>query len=119
MGSQTRMLVQIWTWTLEDGSQLLPEGDSLEGTPELVRPGTMPYPVTVTLDTHGGDPEEKFVWYWPIDERGQLDQDNPKLLPNDLEFAGTVVNHRKDANESFGGYDGGTGGCRCEWVNWT
>ncbi|KAI6785714.1 uncharacterized protein J7T54_006053 [Emericellopsis cladophorae] len=117
--SQTRMLVQIWTRTLEDGSQLLPEGDSIEGTPELVRPGTMPYPVTVTLDTHGGNPKEKFVWYWPVDERGQLDQDNPKLLPNDLEFAGTVVNHRKDTNDSFGGYDGGTGGCRCEWVNWT
>lgn len=117
--SQTRMLVRIWTKKLDDDASLLPEGDSIAGSAELIRPGTMPYPVTVTLDTHGGNREEKYVWYWPMDERQKLDTDNPKLLPNDMEFGGTIINHRKDEDESFGGFDGGSGGCKCEWVNWT
>lgn len=117
--SQTRMLVRIWTRKLDDNSNLLSKDDSNEGSQELIRPGTMPYPVTITLDTHGGNPEEKFVWYWPMDERQKLDTENPKLLPNDIEFGGTVVNHRNGGQESFGGFDGGSGGCKCEWVNWT
>jgi hypothetical protein len=120
--AETRMLVQIWTQALgPDGNKLLDRGDSgsIDGSEELIRPGTMPYPVTVTLDTHGGDPKKKFVWEWPMNERQQLDVDNPKLLANDMEFGGKVVNHRKNKDTSLGGFDGGTGGCRCEWANWT
>lgn len=119
--AETRMLVQIWTRTLgADGSKLLGRGGSgdADASEELDRPGTMPYPVTVSLDTHGGDPEKKYVWMWPINERQELDEENPKLLRNDLEFGGKVVNHRKNNDTSFGGFDGGSGGCRCEWVNW-
>ena len=119
--AETRMLVQIWTRTLgPNGSKLLDRGGSgsTDGSGELIRPGTMPYPVTVALDTHGGDPEKKYVWMWPMNERQELDEENPKLLGNDLEFGGKVANHRKNNDTSFGGFDGGTGGCRCEWVNW-
>jgi hypothetical protein len=35
-----------------------------------------------------------------------------------LDFQGTLVNGRNDdPDNSLGGIDGGTGGCRCEWVN--
>lgn len=119
--AETRMLVQIWTKTLDSNdTKLLNRGDSksIDGSEELIRPGTMPYPVTMTLDTHGGDPEKKYVWEWPMNDRQRLDGENPKLLPNDLTFGGKVVNHRKNNDTSYGGFDGGTGGCKCEWVNW-
>ncbi|KZL83048.1 glycoprotease family protein [Colletotrichum incanum] len=107
--SQTRFLVQIWTRS-ENNTQLLTSNDG-------EKPGTMPYPVTVKTDTHGGRSGEKFVWHWPVDDRQGIDTANPKLLPNDIGFGGTTVNPRKDKDASFGGFDGGTGGCRCEWVN--
>ncbi|KAJ0313566.1 hypothetical protein COL516b_000505 [Colletotrichum fioriniae] len=102
--SQTRFLVQIWT-------------RSANTTQLLTTPGTMPYPVTIKTDTHGGESGEKFVWHWPVNDRQGIDTSTPKLLPNDIGFGGTTVNPRKDKNASFGGFDGGTGGCRCEWVN--
>jgi hypothetical protein len=69
------------------------------------------------LDTHGGDPQKKFVWAWPINERQQIDTGSTKFLANDLSKGGTVVNLRSSKNPSFGGFDGGSGGCRCEWLN--
>jgi hypothetical protein len=78
----------------------------------------MPYPVTVTMDTHGGDPGKKFVWAWPIDDRQRIDEENPKLLANDIGAGGTWINKRSRGDEKFGGFDGGTGGCKCQWVNW-
>lgn len=119
--AETRMLVQIWTQTIDaNTSELLGRDsrDGIDGSRELIRPGTMPYPVTVTLDTHGGNRKNKFVWMWPMDERQKLDEENPKLMANKLDFGGTVVNHRNRGDEAMGGFDGGTGGCMCEWVNW-
>ncbi|KAF6841364.1 hypothetical protein CPLU01_00495 [Colletotrichum plurivorum] len=116
--SQTRFLVQIWTRS-ENTTQLLSNGVAAGGDEAGAenRPGTMPYPVTVKTDTHGGKSGEKFVWHWPVNDRQGIDTSQPKLLPNDIGFGGTRVNPRKDRDESFGGFDGGTGGCRCEWVN--
>ncbi|WYZ34929.1 hypothetical protein EsH8_I_001205 [Colletotrichum jinshuiense] len=113
--SQTRFLVQIWTRS-ENNTQLLGTSNGDDATAEA-RPGTMPYPVTIKTDTHGGQSGEKFVWHWPVNDRQGIDTSSPKLLPNDIGFGGTTVNPRKDKNASFGGFDGGTGGCRCEWVN--
>ncbi|KAH8737656.1 hypothetical protein BGZ61DRAFT_438751 [Ilyonectria robusta] len=118
--SQTRVLVQIWTQTLDANSSTLLSSNgqsSINGT-DLIRPGTMPYPVTVTTDTHGGDPTEKFVWAWPINDRQQLDVENPKLLANNIGVGGTWINKRSRGDEKYGGFDGGTGGCQCQWVNW-
>lgn len=135
---QTRMLVQIWTRKLngtgDDGNSsnvaqlvgtnvTLAEDGSVKaagggGHADDTSPGTMPYPVTVSLDTHGGDPEHKYVWQWPMDNRQRLDTDNPQLLPNNIGNGGTWINPRADNDTSFGGFDGGSGGCRCEWVNW-
>ena len=119
--SETRLLVQIWTQSLNSNtSKLLTSAGqgTINGTKELIRPGTMPWPVTVTLDTHGGDPAKKFVWDWSIDNRQQLNMDDPKLLVNDMSFAGSWINKRSRGDKKFGGFDGGTGGCKCEWVNW-
>ncbi|KAF4123503.1 hypothetical protein GMORB2_6204 [Geosmithia morbida] len=120
---QTRMLVQIWTrksGDVDHGVKLLSNASqpSIDGKADLTRPGTMPYPVTVSLDTHGGDPDEKLVWQWPMNSRQKLDTENPKLLSNDISFDGELINPRKDNDTSFGGFDGGTGGCKCVWVNW-
>ncbi|KAF5024283.1 hypothetical protein F66182_3651 [Fusarium sp. NRRL 66182] len=85
--SETRLLVQIWTRTLAANTSTLidrREKGSIDGSEQLIRPGTMPYPVTVTMDTHGGDRAKKFVWAWPIDDRQKLDEDNPKRLANDM-----------------------------------
>ncbi|KAJ0166459.1 tRNA N6-adenosine threonylcarbamoyltransferase, mitochondrial [Colletotrichum tanaceti] len=96
--SQTRFLVQIWTRST-NSTQLLASNNG-------ERPGTMPYPVSVKMDTHGGRSGEKFVWHWPVNDRQGIDTANPKLLPNDIGFGGAMVNPRKDRDASFGGFDG-------------
>lgn len=117
--TETRMLVQIWTKKLDETS-LIGRGDGkpINGSEQLIRPGTMPYPVTVVLDTHGGNPKEKMVWQWPMNARQQVDEENPKLMPNNMKVAGTRVNPSSTGDAKFGGFDGGSGGCKCEWVNW-
>ena len=120
---EARLLVQIWTRRLEDNStatSLLKPDNSrgIGGTGRLVRPGTMPYPVTVTMDTHGGNPDKKLVWDRSINDRLQVSTDTAEALPNDMAVGGTWINRRGDGDAKFGGFDGGTGGCRCQWVNW-
>lgn len=118
---ETRVLVQIWTRTLGlNTSSLLGPDDSRGArvTGELIRPGTMPYPVTVTLDTHGGDPIKKLVWSWPLDQRQSVGVNRAELLANNMGAGGTWINPRGTGDRKMGGFDGGTGGCRCEWVNW-
>lgn len=117
--AETRMLVQIWTRKLNSTGSLLPLGEGIEKAPQLVQPGTMPYPVTVTLDTHGGDPDHKVVWEWPMDDRQKLNTSAPELLGNNMAAGGTWINHRGSGNATFGGFDGGTGGCKCQWANWS
>lgn len=116
--TQTRFLVQIWT-RRENTTQLLSERGRFDtGSGEATdRPGTMPYPITVTMDTHGGQPLEKVVWHWKVDSRQRIDTSDPKLIANNIGFGGTLVNPRARNDTSFGGFDGGDGGCKCEWVN--
>ncbi|UKZ62926.1 uncharacterized protein TrAtP1_004157 [Trichoderma atroviride] len=118
--AETRMLVQIWTRKLNSTGSLLPsDGEGIDNSPQLIQPGTMPYPVTVTLDTHGGDPNHKVVWEWPMDDRQKLNTSAPELLANNMAVGGTWINHRGSGNATFGGFDGGTGGCKCQWANWS
>ena len=118
---QTRLLVQIWTRKLNSTGTSLLQADTMggiNGNSSVIRPGTMPWPVTVSLDTHGGDPKKKFVWEWPMDSRQMLNTSEPRLLSNDISIGGSLVNPRDKGDPKYGGYDGGTGGCKCEWVNW-
>ncbi|KAM4054799.1 glycoprotease family protein [Hirsutella rhossiliensis] len=112
---ETRVLIQIWTRTLglNTSSLLRPdESRGIGGTGELIRPGTMPYPVTVTLDTHGGDPIKKLVWSWPLDKRQAVGVDKAELLANNMGVGGTWINPRGTGDGKMGGFDGGSGGCR-------
>lgn len=118
---ETRMLVRIWTRKLATNTSHLvrPDGSSgIGGVTALRRPGTMPWPVTVSLDTHGGDPKQKLVWETPMDDRQRLTLGQSKLLVNNMDAGGTWINPRGTGDAKYGGFDGGTGGCRCEWVNW-
>ncbi|QUC19667.1 uncharacterized protein UV8b_03908 [Ustilaginoidea virens] len=121
---ETRLHVQIWTRALQNSSSTLLKPDDGSkgitggGTGHLVRPGTMPYPVTITHDTHGGDPNKKLVWDRPINDRLQVQRDKAQALINDMGIGGTWINRRDSGDAKYGGFDGGTGGCKCEWVNW-
>ncbi|EGX94080.1 hypothetical protein CCM_02351 [Cordyceps militaris CM01] len=118
---ETRMLVRIWTRKLATNTSSLvrPDaGSSGEVAVALRRPGTMPWPVTITLDTHGGDPKKKLVWQTPVDDRQNLVMDQSKLLANTMDVGGTWINPRGTGDPKYGGFDGGSGGCKCEWVNW-
>ncbi|RDA86726.1 hypothetical protein CP532_4198 [Ophiocordyceps camponoti-leonardi (nom. inval.)] len=110
---EARMLVQMWTRTLDLGASSL-----LRPDPSGKRPGSMPYPVTLTLDTHGGDPDKKVAWTWPVDKRQKVMANKPQLLVNRMGAGGSWINPRGTGDASLGGFDGGSGGCKCEWVNW-
>ncbi|KAG6322619.1 hypothetical protein E4U22_008244 [Claviceps purpurea] len=124
---ETRLRVQIWTRRLEGNTSSLLKaevGSNATGQqqqqqqPLVVRPGSMPYPVTITQDTHGGDANKKLVWERAIDDRLRVQQDQAQALVNDMAVGGTWVNRRSSGDARMGGFDGGTGGCKCEWVNW-
>jgi hypothetical protein len=123
--AETRLLMRIWTRNLDSNTSSLikPTGDNDSGgeinpSLELVRPGTMPYPVTTTIDSHGGDKDKSVTWAWPMDARQNLDLDKFKYLANKRDVGGTHINKGNSGDAKFGGFNGGTGGCKCEWMNW-
>ncbi|OAA43161.1 Peptidase M22, glycoprotease [Metarhizium rileyi] len=110
---ETRLHVQIWTRALSRNTSSLLEpddGKGIGGTGELVRPGTMPYPVTISQDTHGGDPDKKLVWDRPVDERLQVETVEAQALINNMGIGGTWINKRASGDAKLGGFDGGSGG---------
>ncbi|CAK7268151.1 hypothetical protein SEPCBS57363_002948 [Sporothrix epigloea] len=100
---QTRFLVQVWT-RLENTTRLL--GTQLS---------TFPYPVTVTEDLHGGDFLGKGVFARTMDSQQQIQMISTTPIIDNLRFGGLLVNH--GTNPTYGGSDGGTGGCQCAWTN--
>ncbi|KAJ5555805.1 hypothetical protein N7535_008237 [Penicillium sp. DV-2018c] len=144
--SQTRFLVQIWTQPDKMGLQLLsPSPDttataatstSTNETPkssssatDFSRPGSFPYPVTVTIDRHGGAEKKKMVYCYPLESDGHYNITGAQLQLEDRGIGGELVNPasglfkglsgtRKGDADGFGGVDGGSGGCGCQWVNW-
>ncbi|KAK3330211.1 hypothetical protein B0H66DRAFT_527577 [Apodospora peruviana] len=107
-----RFKVEIWT-RRENTTRL--NGGRVSDD-NATQPGTFPYPVTVTLDTHGGIPGQKFAF-----ARGVVDQ---RVVTNDATFVlnfmsvnGNLVNPSSNFNPSFGGMDGGNGGCQCAYSN--
>ncbi len=110
----TRYKVEIWT-RRENSTRFLSDGDLPASN--STRPGTFPYPVTVTLDTAGGPKDGKIAFTRAIDERGRIIDDDIKIVGAFLNSTGDLVNPSRDFNPSFGGMDGGTGGCRCSYRN--
>ncbi|KAK0730495.1 glycoprotease family-domain-containing protein [Lasiosphaeris hirsuta] len=106
-----RYKVEIWT-RRENSTRLLSDGR--RPADNSTRPGTFPYPITITLDNHGGQPLSKFTFVRSVDDRQRILLDDPKFVGNAMNMTGDLVNPAQDFNPSFGGMDGGTGGCRCE-----
>jgi hypothetical protein len=137
--SETRFLVQIWT-RRGNSSVLLGSGSgssssSASSSPnstanDFSRPGSFPLPVTISIDRHGGDPARKALYCWGLDAREAFNTSLGKIYAGEQRgFGGTLINPTPNAfNVSLpgqgrtdvgaGGFDGGTGGCRCVWGNW-
>ncbi|KAJ5781266.1 hypothetical protein N7457_006426 [Penicillium paradoxum] len=141
--SQTRFLVQIWTQPDKIGRRLLPPNNttanptstststptSSSSATDFSRPGSFPYPVTITLDRHGGAEKKKMLYCYPISE-GRYNITGAQLQLEDRAVGGDLVNpasglfkgidgkHANGSVEEYGGVDGGAGGCGCQWVNW-
>ncbi|KAI1437997.1 hypothetical protein GGR50DRAFT_572687 [Xylaria sp. CBS 124048] len=117
--AQTRFLVKIWT-RLGNTSQIIGSGDpsvNVTATPS-VQPGTMPYPVTVIEDSHGGNPSSKIDFTYGVLSNNAINQTDAREVVMNIGYRGTLINPRgNDVDPSLGGIDGGTGGCKCEWVN--
>ncbi|RYO87684.1 hypothetical protein DL763_006270 [Monosporascus cannonballus] len=119
--TETRFLVKMWT-RRENTTQLLGDGavpgTTEDGAPSVSsRPGTMPYPVIIAEDMHGGNPTKKMTFYYGVDRDQQVNATEARLVTVDKGFGGTIVNEMAKADLALGGVDGGTGGCRCEWQN--
>lgn len=142
--SQTRFLVQIWTRsnnTLLENATATSTASATASTStatatttpssanDWTRPGSFPYPVTITLDRHGGDAKEKMVYCYGMESGEQINSTEVKLQLEDRSYGGTLVNpapgifdlygnSSTDATGDYGGVDGGSGGCSCKWANW-
>ncbi|KAK2746919.1 hypothetical protein FQN55_005405 [Onygenales sp. PD_40] len=144
--TQTRFLVRIWTQPEKAGKGLIPHATPTTTTaaptstssagvfpPEatdFARPGSFPYPVTIVLDRHGGDPSAKMIYCYGLDTRQKFIMDEKKLQVEFREAGGKLVNPAglfdlpgdddslSSREVKSPGFDGGTGGCRCEWRNW-
>lgn len=125
--AQTRFLIQIWT-KQGTGLKLLgnPSPSRNLTAADTTRPGSFPYPVTVTLDRHGGDISKKMIYCYGLDNRERINSTRKKLQLEDRGAGGLLVNPalgpfattkilKKDGGP--GGIDGGTGGCGCRWTN--
>jgi hypothetical protein len=139
--TQTRFLVQIWT-KLPAGDKLLPRpstttasaptatsssSNTTSSASDFTRPGSFPYPVSITVDRHGGDITKKMIYCYTMDSSEQIVSSQKKIYLEDRGFGGQLVNPAMgiygNVNVSLasggpGGVDGGTGGCGCQWRNW-
>ncbi|KAK4171472.1 hypothetical protein QBC36DRAFT_93999 [Triangularia setosa] len=111
-----RYKVEIWT-RKENTTKLIGGFGGRESNSNSTQPGTFPYPITVTLDTHGGIPGSKFVFMRGVDKGQKVIMNDAKLFLNQMNNTGDLVNPSGFFNPSFGGMDGGTGGCKCEYTN--
>jgi hypothetical protein len=131
--SNTRFLVQIWT---RSNAALLPKASAssaptpttsaLGAVETFVRPGSFPYPITITLDRHGGGLTTKMLYCYGLDERGDVKVNEKVFQLENRSFGGMLVNPAEGpfmgvnvstAQGGPGGIDGGTGGCLCRWKN--
>ncbi|KOS44512.1 hypothetical protein ACN38_g4578 [Penicillium nordicum] len=150
--SQTRLLIQIWTQPDKINRYLLPKSNntgtstttssptttkststneptSSSSATDFIRPGSFPYPVTITVDRHGGAEKKKMVYCYPLEDDGHYNITAVQLQLEERAAGGELVNpagglfkglsETKNATtEDAFGVDGGNGGCGCQWVNW-
>jgi hypothetical protein len=127
--SDTRFLVQIWTRRAKTSLLSAASSGSNEPGGDFKRPGSFPYPVTITLDRHGGGLNTKMLYCFGMELNGKLNVTNPQFQGEDRAFNGSIINPSTGpfktppavsiAAGGPGGIDGGTGGCFCKWQNWS
>lgn len=131
--AQTRLLIQMWT-RQGNSSALLNAAsrinllDSASNytaaiANDFTRPGSFPYPITITTDRHGGDENEKLLYCYELNAREEPIVSSAKVWSENRGFGGTLINPApnvfgNDSDPSLGGFDGGSGGCKCVWENW-
>ena len=121
--AQTRFLVQIWTRMNTTAILLNTTTYSTKSSEVATKQvGSFPYPVTITTDRHGGDPALKMLYCYTMDDRESLLASSGKINTEDRDFGGTIINpapsvFSNTSDPSLGGFDGGTGGCSCQWTN--
>ncbi|RDL38306.1 Uncharacterized protein BP5553_02646 [Venustampulla echinocandica] len=121
--AQTRFMVQIWT-RMNTTAQLLNRTRSASEDPaaDFEQPGSFPYPVTITTDRHGGDPARKMLYCYSLDSRERPISTSGKIMAENRSFGGVPINpaallFSNSSDPSLGGFDGGAGGCSCQWSN--
>ena len=131
--AQTRFLVQIWTNQAattpllgNSSSTTAASANHTNSATASTRPGSFPYPVTITLDRHGGDVAKKFIYCYALDNREHILSTRRKIQLENRGVGGVLVNpingpfnttRVSHAQGGPGGVDGGTGGCNCQWRN--
>jgi hypothetical protein len=165
--SQTRFLVQIWTQpqnvthmtltalsnataTSSTASAATATSTSKSSSGSLATssannftsPGSFPYPITITIDRHGGLATEKLAYCYGIEQHNTSSSSSssssgtyynltdPKLQAEQRDSGGTIVQASPGyfvlaaavaqgvTADEESPVDGGTGGCMCEWRNW-
>ncbi|KAL8849775.1 MAG: hypothetical protein Q9221_005258 [Calogaya cf. arnoldii] len=140
--AQTRFLVQIWTRKGIAASLLQSsnssDSDSSPGSRpknltsssanNFTRPGSFPYPVSITLDRHGGNINRKMIYCYGMDQQERILSDAKQIQLEDRAFGGSLVNPAQGPfgevkvsgdDGGPGGIDGGVGGCGCRWENFS
>lgn len=141
--AQTRFLVQIWTKKGNSATLLTQSSNSTSSKSthssssnatsltsssanDFTQPGSFPYPVTITLDRHGGDIVKKMVYCYGLDDREHINATQKQYQLEDRGVGGQLVNpalgpfgdvNVTTAQGGPGGIDGGSGGCLCRWQN--
>jgi hypothetical protein len=121
--AQTRFLVQMWT-RANSTTHLFnsTSPSSLPPGKDFTQPGSFPYPITITTDRHGGDPTLKMIYCYTMNSQQGLVATSGHINAEDRGFGGTLINpapslFSNSSDPSLGGFDGGTGGCSCQWTN--
>lgn len=139
--AQTRFLVQIWTRKGNATPLLQSSNSSSSSSPgsrpknltessanDFTRPGSFPYPVSITLDRHGGDIKKKMIYCYGLDQQEHIISEEKQIQLEDRAFGGTLINPAQGPfgkvnvtgdDGGPGGIDGGSGGCGCTWENFS
>ncbi|KAL8719684.1 MAG: hypothetical protein Q9225_003339 [Loekoesia sp. 1 TL-2023] len=139
--AQTRFLVQIWTRRGNAAPLLQSSNSSSTSSPHphpknltessannFTRPGSFPYPVSITLDRHGGDIKKKMIYCYGLDQQEHIISNEKQIQLEDRAFGGSLINPAQGPfgkvnvtgdDGGPGGIDGGNGGCGCRWENFS
>jgi hypothetical protein len=127
--TDTRFKIQIFT-NKGASAQVLPppDGSSVPapGSVTFVRPGSFPYPITITLDRNGGGLTTKMLYCYGMNDREIQNINSRKFQPENRAFGGTIINPSQiftnipvtTAEGGPGGINRGTRRYICKWTNW-